>query len=118
MTLVCVPGTVISRAHWSRIRYEAVPVLASQARETVHDVLPVERRLNGPDGTFLLADDANSGESGAIIDAVSGTVASRHAAAAMRIDPAVVTHLTNRRIEAPWCREMTSLNPVQRRALP
>ena len=66
----------------------ALPVNASQANETLHDVLPVERRFNGLVGGFLGADLANAGESGARIDGASGSVASRHAAATTRIDPA------------------------------
>ena len=96
MTLVCVPGTVISRPQLSRTRYEALPVNASQAKETLHDVLPVDRRFNGPVGGFFGADLANAGESVARLD---GAVASRHAAATTRI-AAVVTHLANERMEA------------------
>ena len=88
MTLVCVPGTLISRPQLSRTRYEALPVNASQANETLHDVLPVERRFNGPVGGFLDGDLAKSGESVARVDGASGLVASRHAAATTRIDPA------------------------------
>jgi len=86
VTLVCVPGTVISRPQLSRTRYDALPVTGSQANETLHDVLPVERRFNGfaGAGAFPLASDDDSGNA---TDA--GSVASRHAVAATRIDPAI-----------------------------
>jgi hypothetical protein len=84
VTLVSVPGTVISRPQLSRIRYEALPVLASQASETLHDVLPVERRLNGLAGAFF----ASVGGPSAVIDGATGSVVSRHAAPTTRIDPA------------------------------
>ena len=150
MTLVCVPGTLISRPQLSRTRYEALPVRGSQANETLHDVLPVERRFNGPAGGFLFGDLANAGESAAVIEGASGAVASRHAAATTRIDPArahesdcrsadmgrlpgirdsgwsppsrsvrvrrtaVVAHLANGCIEAPWLpRRCPASHPVQ-----
>src|SRR5215211_247466 len=67
VTLVCVPGTEISRPQLSRSRYEALPVIGSQANDTDHDVLPVERKFNGPAEGFLGADFPNAGESGARI---------------------------------------------------
>src|SRR5688500_13287796 len=91
MTLVCVPGTLISRALLSRSRYEALPVTGSQANETLHDVLPVTRRFNGPVGPaggFLVEDFAEAGESGAVSDDSSGAVVSPHDTATTRIDPA------------------------------
>ena len=101
VTLVCVPGTVISRPQLSRTRYERLPELsvdASQPNETLHDVLPVERRFDGFVGAFRSADTANAGEPGKV-DA-SGAVASRHAATRTRIDPARAA--VDGRIEAPW----------------
>jgi hypothetical protein len=68
----------------------------SQANETVHDVLPVERRFAGLVGAFLSEEDPNAGESDGAIDGGSGSVASRHAAARTRIDPAR-THESDRR---------------------
>jgi hypothetical protein len=91
VTLVCVPGTVISRPQLSRTRYEKVPELSvagSQANETLYDVFPVERRFNGFVGAFLSEEDPNAGEPGGAIDGGSGSVASRHAPARTRIDPA------------------------------
>jgi hypothetical protein len=85
VTLVSLPGTVISRPQLSRTRYEALPVTASHANETLHDVFPVDRKFNefaGAEGFPF----ANDGDSGDAVDA--GSVASRHAPAATRIDPA------------------------------
>jgi hypothetical protein len=101
VTLVCVPGTVISRAQLSRIRYEAAPLIASQANVTLHDVLPVTRSVvdgvggGGGFGAFLLA--------GSVIDDVPGSVASRQAAAPITSDPARAheSDCRNARIEAP-----------------
>jgi hypothetical protein len=96
VTLVCVPGTVISRLQLSRTRYEAVPVTASHANETDHDVLPVERRFNGPDGVGaggFLDPFANDAESVVRIEGASGCVASWHAATTI-----IARHLTNGRI--------------------
>lgn len=64
MTLVSVPATAISLPQLSRSRYEALPVFGSEANETLHDVLPVERRLNElAEGRAAFL--ANSGEPGA-----------------------------------------------------
>jgi hypothetical protein len=68
VTLVCVPGTEISRPQLSRSRYDAVPVTAFQANETLHDVLPVTLRLSeavGGFGGFLAS--ADSVEPGAVM---------------------------------------------------
>jgi hypothetical protein len=98
VTLVCVPGTEISRPKLSRNRYEAVPANASQANDALHDVLPVERKFSGPGGGFLDPDLASAGAS-----RVSGLVTSRHPPATTRIDVAraddVVIHLAIARIE-------------------
>ena len=100
MTLVCVPGTLISRPQLSRIRYDALPVCASQANETLHDVLPVERRLNGFVGAGLRA---NTGVSSAGFDGPGGTVASRHAPATTSIAPATTPDNDRRGIgEGPF----------------
>src|SRR5688572_22385011 len=66
VTLVCVPGTLISRPQLSRTRYEALPVSASHANDTVHDVLLVDRRFNGFAGAggFAFANDGDSGNAG------------------------------------------------------
>jgi hypothetical protein len=73
VTLVCEPGTEISRPRLSRTRYDALPVSGSQASETDHDVLPVERRFNGPDGVevggFFGPDLAREGSVATIADA-------------------------------------------------
>ena len=68
VTLVWAPGTVISRPQLSRTRYEALPVNASQANETLHDVLPVARRFSGPVGGFFDGALANAGDSVPVID--------------------------------------------------
>jgi hypothetical protein len=74
VTLVSVPGTLISRPQLSRTRYDALPVRGSQPNDTLHDVLPVERRFNAPGGGFF-GDFASAGESGEASD-VAGSVAS------------------------------------------
>src|SRR5688500_16153569 len=84
--LVCVPGTLISRPQLSRRPYEALPVTASHANDTLHDVLPVVRRLNCPAGGFFVGDFADAISSAESIDGVSGTVVSWHAAIT-RTDP-------------------------------
>ena len=81
MTLVCVPGTVISRPQLSRTRYETAPVDGSQASETLHEVLAVERKFDGRAGAFRPADDASSADSGDAIADGSGSVTSVHALA-------------------------------------
>jgi hypothetical protein len=76
VTLVCVPGTVISRPQLSRTRYEKLPELSvdgSQANEMLYDVFPVERRFDGFVGAFLSGDDARRGESGGVIDGATGS---------------------------------------------
>src|SRR5829696_5854958 len=88
VTLVSVPGTVIYRTHLSRTRYEATPATASQANETLHDVLPVETRLNGFAGGLPPPDFADEAAPGAVIDDASGRTFSWHPAAATRSDPA------------------------------
>jgi hypothetical protein len=50
-------------------------------------VFPVTRRLNGFAGGFF-ANDSNSGEPGAVIDAASRSVSRWHPAPATRINPA------------------------------
>src|SRR5688572_9405035 len=85
VTLLCVPGTLISRPQLSRTRYEALPVTGSHANKTLHDVLPVDRRfsaLAGAEGFPF----ANDGDSGDAVD--TGSVTSWHALAATKIDPA------------------------------
>jgi hypothetical protein len=84
--LVCDPATVISRPQLSRTRYEAAPGAASHARETLHDVLPVDRKFAGFAGAFF-PDTASEGESGDPARVALGSVASWHAEATMRIDP-------------------------------
>jgi len=89
VTLVWVPGTLISRLRLSRSRYEALPLIASHANETLHDVFPVTRRFKGPVGVGVGGFfRPNAGESGGRIDDASGAVLSRHAAITTRIDPA------------------------------